>query len=151
MPAWVWWVVIALVFAAAEIASVTFFFSMIAIGALAAAVAAALGAPVLGQVLVLAVVSILLIFTLRPLALRYFRPAPDSHTNWRRLIGADALVLQRVDVHGGLVKIGGEEWTARSARADISFDPSTSVRVQRIDGATAIVDSLDVVAEQPPV
>jgi membrane protein implicated in regulation of membrane protease activity len=140
MPAWVWWVVIALVLAAAEIVSVSFFFSMVAIGALAAAVAAALGAPVLVQVLVMAVVAILLIFTLRPLVLRYFRPTPESHTNWRRLIGADALVLQRVDVHGGLVKIGGEEWTARSARAGSSFEPSTSVRVERIEGATAIVD-----------
>lgn len=140
MPAWVWWLVVALVLAAAEIASVNFFFAMMAIGAVVAAVVAAIGAPVVVQVLVMAVVSILLIFTLRPLALRYLRSTPESHTNWRRLIGADALVLQRVDTHGGLVKIGGEEWTARSARAGSSFEPSTSVRVERIDGATAIVD-----------
>jgi membrane protein implicated in regulation of membrane protease activity len=150
MPAWLAWVVIALVLAAAEIASVNFFFSMIAIGALAAAVAAALGAPVLAQVLVMAVVSVLLIFTLRPLALRWFRSTPDSHTNWRRLVGAQALVLQRVDEHSGLVKIGGEEWTARSSRAGESFEPTTSVRVERIDGATAIVEALDVAAQQPP-
>ena len=141
MPDWLWWIVIALVLAAAEIASIDFMFGMIAIGAVAAAVAAALGAPVVAQVLVMAVVSVLLIFTLRPLALRQIRSTPQSHTNWRALIGAPALVLQRVDRHGGLVKIRGEEWTARSARDDVVFEPSTMVEVSRIDGATAIVES----------
>lgn len=141
MPAWLWWIVIAIVLAAAEIASVDFFFSMFAIGALAAAVAAALGASVIVQVLVLAVVSILLIFTLRPLAVRQIRRAPESHTNWRKLIGTEAVVLQRVDRFGGLIKLGGEEWTARPANTDVSFDPTAVVRVVRIDGATAIVDT----------
>jgi membrane protein implicated in regulation of membrane protease activity len=55
------------------------------------------------------------------------------------LEGAKAVVLQRVDGRGGRVKIGGEEWSARSYMPDEEFDVGTEVEVVQIQGATALV------------
>jgi membrane protein implicated in regulation of membrane protease activity len=55
------------------------------------------------------------------------------------LVGAPAVVLQRVDGHGGQVKIGGEVWSARAFDEDHAFEPGTRVEVLKIDGATALV------------
>jgi membrane protein implicated in regulation of membrane protease activity len=55
------------------------------------------------------------------------------------LEGAKAIVLQRVDGRGGRVKIGGEEWSARSYVADEEFDVGAEVEVAQIQGATALV------------
>jgi membrane protein implicated in regulation of membrane protease activity len=53
--------------------------------------------------------------------------------------GAEGLVLERVDVDRGLVKIGGEMWSARSYDATQVFEPGTRVRVIEVKGATALV------------
>jgi membrane protein implicated in regulation of membrane protease activity len=44
-----------------------------------------------------------------------------------------------VDEQGGRVRIGGEEWSARSYMPDEVFDAGTQVEVARIEGATALV------------
>jgi membrane protein implicated in regulation of membrane protease activity len=141
MPDWVWWVVAALALAAIEIVSLDLILGMIAVGALAAAVVAALGLNIVAQVLVAAIVSLLLLFAVRPIALRHLKASPQARTNVEALVGAPALVLKRVDQHTGLVKIGGEDWTARALDPAGVFDPGVSLTVVRIDGATAVVDS----------
>jgi membrane protein implicated in regulation of membrane protease activity len=55
------------------------------------------------------------------------------------LVGANATVLQRVDDSGGLVRIGGEEWTARPYMDGQVFEPGAKVEVAEIKGATALV------------
>lgn len=140
MPEWIWWVVAALALAAVEIVSLDLIFGMVAIGALAGAVAAALGANLVVQVLVAMGVAVLLLFAVRPVALRHLKASPQARTNVDALVGGAALVMQRVDRYQGLVRIGGEDWTARSLRPDQSFEPGAHLTVVRIDGATAVVD-----------
>ena len=60
-------------------------------------------------------------------------------TGTAALVGAHAIVLQRVDANGGLVRIGGEEWTARSYVPDQVLEPGMQVEVAEIAGATALV------------
>jgi membrane protein implicated in regulation of membrane protease activity len=60
-------------------------------------------------------------------------------TGTAALVGAKALVLERVDVNGGSVKIGGEIWTARAYDDDAVMEPGERVDVMKIDGATALV------------
>ena len=48
-------------------------------------------------------------------------------------------MLKRVDADGGLVKIGGEEWSARAYMEGQVFEPGTRVEVVKIEGATALV------------
>jgi membrane protein implicated in regulation of membrane protease activity len=56
-------------------------------------------------------------------------------------VGADALVTERVDGHGGQVKLSGELWTARTFDEDDVIEPGVRVRVMQIEGATALVSN----------
>jgi membrane protein implicated in regulation of membrane protease activity len=60
-------------------------------------------------------------------------------TGTAALEGAPAVVLQRVDGDGGRVRIGGEEWSARSFMPDQVFEAGVRVEVMKIEGATALV------------
>src|SRR2546427_722324 len=51
---------------------------------------------------------------LRPIARRHLRMPHAIRTGTAALVGAPAVVLQRVDAQGGRVRIGGEEWSARA-------------------------------------
>ena len=48
-------------------------------------------------------------------------------------------MTQRVDAHGGRVRIGGEEWSARSYVGDQVLEEGQTVDVIQIEGATALV------------
>jgi membrane protein implicated in regulation of membrane protease activity len=54
-------------------------------------------------------------------------------------VGAKAVVLERVDLNGGQVKIGGEVWTARAYDEAQVIEPGARVDVVKIEGATALV------------
>jgi membrane protein implicated in regulation of membrane protease activity len=60
-------------------------------------------------------------------------------TGTAALEGTHAVVLQRVDVSGGRVRIGGEEWSARAFMPDQVMEPGARVEVMKIEGATALV------------
>ncbi len=44
-----------------------------------------------------------------------------------------------MDLNGGRVRIGGEEWSARAYMEDQVFEPGARVEVVKIEGATALV------------
>ncbi|WP_433343230.1 NfeD family protein [Micromonospora sp. CA-111912] len=143
----VFWVVLGVVLAVAEIFTTTLFLIMFSVGAFAAAGAAALGAPTAVQALVFAVVSALTVAVARPAIRRHARSAQESGEQpfgVEAIEGSTALVLERVDADQGLVKIDGELWTARSFDATQSFAPGRRVRVIKIQGATALVWDDDV-------
>jgi membrane protein implicated in regulation of membrane protease activity len=139
MPAWVLWTLIAVALAIGEIATVGFFLGPIAVAAVAAAFVAALGGGAAVQLIVFILGSIASLAVLRPIAVRHVRMPARLRTGTAALVGARALVLERVDVHGGRVKIGGEVWTARAYDEDQVMEPGARVEVVKIEGATALV------------
>ena len=140
MPAWVAWAIVAVLLAVGEIFTPgLFFLGPVALAALASTVAAALGAAVWVQIVVFGLGSFAAVGLLRPIARRHLKMPHAIRTGAAALEGARAIVLQRVDGHGGRVKIGGEEWSARSYVSDESFDVGTEVEVAQIQGATALV------------
>ena len=141
---WLAWVGIALALGAIELASVDFVFLMLAGGALAGAVAAVLGVPVVGQVLVSLAVAALALLLVRPVIKRQFT-APDARDiGTAAQIGRSALVLSTVTGTDGRIKLGGETWTARTAPDAAACLPGQEVRVVSIEGATAIVTGVAV-------
>ncbi|HEY5296239.1 MAG TPA: NfeD family protein, partial [Gaiellaceae bacterium] len=62
-----------------------------------------------------------------------------SRTGTDALVGRKAVVTRRVDGHGGRVRIGGEEWSARTYLDGQVLDEGSSVDVIQIEGATALV------------
>ena len=136
--AWVTWVGIAVVLAVVELMSLDLVLLMFAIGALGAAVAAGLGAPVWVALLVFAVVSTALLFLVRPPLVERLHAGPTLQTGHQNLVGRDAVVIEPVDSRSGRVKLASEIWSARTDGAE-SFDTGVEVHVIRIDGATAVV------------
>ncbi|WP_212820649.1 NfeD family protein [Polymorphospora rubra] len=136
------WIVLGVVLAVAEIFTVSLFLIMFAVGAFAAAGAAALGASVPVQALVFAVVSALTLVASRPAVRRHREKTAqtdDDGFGLQSIEGANALVLEQVDADGGMVKIDGEMWTARSYDGTQVFEPGERVRVIQVKGVTALV------------
>jgi membrane protein implicated in regulation of membrane protease activity len=136
---WVLWVVAAGVLAAGEVITFGFFLGGVAIAALAAAVVALAGGGVELQLIAFIAASVASFGIVRPIAMRHVRMPPRSRTGTAALVGARALVLERVDVDGGTVKIGGEVWSARSFDEDAVMEAGARVEVMEIEGATALV------------
>jgi len=136
--AWVTWVGIAVVLAIVELMSLDLVLLMFAIGALGAAVASGLGAPVWVALLVFAVVSSALLFLVRPPLVERLHAGPTLQTGHQNLVGREAIVIEPVDSRSGRVKLASEIWSARTDGAE-SFDTGAEVNVIRIDGATAVV------------
>jgi membrane protein implicated in regulation of membrane protease activity len=109
--------------------------------ALAAAAAAIVGAFAGGLValIVFVVGSLLSLALLRPVARRHLRLPAIARTGTAALVGRKALVLRRVDQVDGLIRIGGEDWTARTYIDDQVFDEGAHVQVVEIQGVTALV------------
>jgi len=140
---WLAWVGLALVLAAVEVVSVDFVFSMLAGGALAGGVAAALGASFTVQVIAAVVVAAALLAMVRPVAKRFFTvPEGLGGIGAGAHVGRSALVLETVTEHDGRVKLGGETWSARTAPDAAPCLPGQEVQVVSIKGATAIVSNV---------
>ena len=133
------WIGVAVVLALVEMMSLDLVLLMFAIGALAAAVTAGFGAPLWVAIVVFALVSLGLLFFVRPPMVARLHDGPTLATGHEGLIGKTAVVSEPVDKHGGRVKLSGEIWSARAASESESFDTGTEVLVTRIDGATAVV------------
>ena len=135
------WLIIAVLLAVAEMFALSFVLIMLAAGALAAAGAAALGADPFIQVGVFSVVSAFALFVVRPFAKKMMndRTGPDAEIGLAALEGSPAIVLEKVDDQHGLVKIGGEEWTARVYEDGQVLEAGEKVHVVEIRGATAMV------------
>ena len=134
------WVLVAVALAVGEVLTPgMFFLGPVALAAAAAALAALLGAGGLAALVVFIVCAAASLLFLRPIARRHVRLPAISRTGTDALIGRKGIVTRRVDEHGGRVKIGGEEWSARAYLADQEFAEGQSVDVIQIDGATALV------------
>lgn len=137
--AWIVWVALAVGFGIVEMTTLDLIFLMVAAGALAGGVVSLIGVPVVAQVLLALAVAMAMLFVVRPAALRHLRTPSESRTGVAALIGRQALVLERVDAHGGQIKLGGEIWSARSFDPQRAIEAGSTVDVVQIEGATAVV------------
>jgi membrane protein implicated in regulation of membrane protease activity len=135
------WVVAALALVAVELLSLDLILLMLAGGALGAAITALAGGPPLLQALVAAVLSVVLLGFVRPLALRHLQVPRHTKTGAEALVGTHGIVLERIDALDGRVKLGGEIWSAKSTGRDKLYEVGSTVNVVRIDGATAVVEA----------
>ncbi|MER5788904.1 NfeD family protein [Streptomyces sp. NPDC001980] len=140
IDAWVWWLVVAAALGIPLVVTAMPEFGMFAIGAVAAAGTAGLGAGTVIQVLVFVVVSVALIAVVRPIANRHAAQRPQLATGVDALKGKQAVVLERVDGGAdGRIKLAGEIWSARALDPDRAYEVGQEVDVVEIEGATAIV------------
>ncbi|GAA2720733.1 MULTISPECIES: NfeD family protein [Streptomyces] len=139
MDTWVWWLVAAVGLGIPLVVTAMPEFGMLAVGAVAAAVTAALHGGAVAQFVVFAVVSVALIAVVRPIANRQRTQRSGPAMGIDALRGRQAVVLERVDGNGGRIKLAGEIWSARSLDAERTYEVGQHVDVVEIDGATAVV------------
>ena len=110
-----------------------------AIGALAAFFAAICNGPLVVQVIVFLLVSLITLFFTRPIAMKYFNGS-RAKTNAESLVGETAKVIERIDTINatGRVSVNGQEWMARTADGSVSEEGAT-VTVDSISGVKLIV------------
>ncbi|WP_374948054.1 NfeD family protein [Agreia sp.] len=141
--AWTIWLALVLVFLIVEMFSLEFTFLMIALGSVGGLVSSLVGVPWFLQIVIAGVLSLLLIFTIRPPLLRALRRGGDpTRSNVDALIGLEGVVTTRLTGAGGHVKLSnGDVWTARVSPITDSADVDLGQRVlvTAIDGATAFV------------
>jgi membrane protein implicated in regulation of membrane protease activity len=140
VPGWVIWAIAAVLLAVGEIFTTgLFFLGPVALAAILAMIVALLGAGAILQLLVFIGASVASLALIRPIAKAHLRMPAELRTGTAALTGAKAVVLQRVDTEHGLVRIGGEEWSARAYMDGEVYEPGERVEVVKIEGATALV------------
>src|SRR4051795_5411843 len=102
VSAWVIWLIVAAGLAVGEGATLGLVVGLVALAAVVAAVVA-LVAPVAVQLLAFILVAVGLVALVRPIAQRHLRTPIPIRTGTAALVGAKALVLERVDAHDGRV------------------------------------------------
>jgi membrane protein implicated in regulation of membrane protease activity len=141
MDAWMFWILLAVILAAGEVMSVSFFLAPFAVGALLGGLADLAGAGAVAAFLVFLVSSGLLFGIVRPIARRHLRTPAQLRTGTAALIGRTAIVTELIDnvAGSGSVKLDGELWTARAYEDDEVIAAGRRVHVVEIKGATALV------------
>ena len=139
MDDWVLWMIAAGVLAVGEMLTVSFFLGPVAVAAVTAAIVALAGGGVALQWIVFTVMAGGSLLVLRPIARRHLHMPSQLRTGTAALVGATAVVIDRVDRDGGTVRLAGEVWSARAYDDDHAFEPGARVEVLKIDGATALV------------
>jgi membrane protein implicated in regulation of membrane protease activity len=138
--AWAAWVGIAAVLGAAELVSLDLVLIMLAVGALAGAVTAALGAAVIAQILVAGLASVAMLALVRPNLVAKLHQGPDLRLGHAKLVGQRAVVTSRITgLTVGQIKLAGETWTAAPYDEHVTIEPGATVEVFEIRGATAYV------------
>lgn len=111
-----------------------------ALGALAALIAALVGAPIWLQVVWFLVVSVASLALTRPLAKKYINSRTQA-TNADAVIGKEAVVTENIDnvLGSGAAAVDGKVWTARMDDDRAGAKSGEIVKVLRIEGVKLIV------------
>ena len=151
---WILWLALVILFVVIELLTLEFTFLMLAFGSLLGGLGGnLLGAPWWVQIGAAAVLSALLLFTIRPALLRALRRGGDpTPSNLDRLMGLGGTVHRDFDRGSGQVRLdNGETWTARLApgASTAALVEGDRVVVVRIDGATAEVAPAPLTTDLP--
>lgn len=137
------WLVIVAVMLIIEIFTMGLTTIWFSIGALASAIAAAFGAPLGIQILLFVAVSLLVMFLVRPFAMRVVNKE-RMKTNIEAVVGEQAVVQETIDnlKEQGKVIFRGVDWMARSI--DNSLIPEGElVQIEEVSGVKLVVKKVD--------
>lgn len=135
------WLVILVILVVIELITMGLTTIWFAGGALAAALIAIPGTPLALQILIFLIVSGLLLYFTRPIAVKYFN-RNRIRTNVESMIGRQAIVISEINNLEGIgqVNTGGMEWSARSSYHNVVLPVGTVVTVLGVDGVKLIVE-----------
>ena len=131
---WSLWLIMGILLFISEIAGIgMFFFACLGIGALLTALLVLIVIPGWIQWVFFVFASVLSIYFIRPVAVRFFKPKDGVKSNVDALIGKKALVTEAIDpMKPGMIKVDGELWRAES---DVRIDTNVWVEIETVHGA----------------
>ena len=111
-----------------------------AVGALAAFLLALVQVPLMIQIVVFIVVSVVMLVFTRPFVVKYINSHHEK-TNYEGIIGKVVRITEKVDnlQQTGTAVVNGLEWTTRAERDDVILDPGDLAKVVNISGVKLIV------------
>ena len=135
------WLIILVVLVVIEIFTLGLTTIWFAGGALVAIAVAALGGPVWLQVLTAVIVSAVLLFFTRPVAVKYFN-RDRERTNAESLVDRQAIVTGEINNLQGIgqVAVNGMEWTARTITDGQVIKTGEVVAIRGINGVKLLVE-----------
>lgn len=136
----IFWLILLIVLLGIEMATMGLTTIWFAGGALVAILAALLHAPLIVQIVLFFLVSLILVFFTRPVAVKYFNK-DRIRTNVESVVGKQAIVTEEIDnLQGkGKATVGGQEWSARNAEDGKKIPAGAVVMVVAISGVKLMV------------
>ncbi len=137
---WYIWLILAGIFAVAEIATPGFLVIWLSCGSLCGMITSFFTDNIIVQTAVFVVSSTIFIFLTRPLAKKLSKKDKDVVTNAFSIVGKKALVTQEINstLGTGQIKVSGENWSAKCENEEI-IPKDTEVFILAIDGVKAVV------------
>ncbi|MCM1122774.1 MAG: NfeD family protein [Eubacterium sp.] len=137
----VFWLVVLVVLVIIELLTMGLTTVWFAGGALVATIASLFHAPLFLQIILFLLVSAVLLFFTRPLAVKYFNK-DRVRTNAESLVGRQAIVISEIDNLQGIgqVNVGGMEWSARTRVDGVKLPVGTVTTVLAINGVKLVVE-----------
>ena len=141
---WILWLILTVVFAVIEAATLGLTTVWCAIGSAVAAVLAMCGAPVAVQLIAMVAVSVVCFI----ICMIWIKPKLDAKhrlnvepTNADRVLGKEGIVIKAIDpIEGkGQVKVIGQTW---SAKADRQIEEGKKIRVKSMEGVKLVVEEI---------
>lgn len=141
---WQLWAATAVICLILELSSGDFFIICFSIGAVFGLLSALLGLNIYGQILLFALFSLLSIFLVRPVALRYLHRNEEQRvSNADALMGRVGHVVETVKANGyGRVQIDGDIWKSVTNEAT-DIPAGTRVRVIGRESTIITVEKLE--------
>lgn len=148
---WALWLLAGLVLGATEMITLDFTLLMLASGAVAGGITAAVAPHAYWlQALVAALVAVFSLMVVRPTILRRVREAPGYRNSLEKLVGSQALTSGPVSSTEGQITVNGDTWAARTVDDDTWIPPGTLVDVYEVDGLHLVVQAVDPTRRQLP-
>ena len=137
---WETWLALAILLGVAEMFSLDLILIMLAVGAVAGMVTAALDGGVVLQILVAAGASVAMLALVRPSMVKRLESGPELRLGHDKLVGQQGIVTEQVSAHEhGRIRLAGEIWSAAPYDEHLTIAPGETVEVFQIRGATAYV------------
>lgn len=134
------WILIAVIFAVIEGLTMGLTTIWFTVGGVGACIIALLGGPILLQVAVFLIISVILLYFTRPLAEKRLKIGHEKN-NIDQMIGKTCVVTEKIEpYHTGQVKLNGMVWTAVSRDQKEILEKGELVIITGIEGVKLIVE-----------
>ena len=134
------WILIAVIFAVIEGFTMGLTTIWFTVGGVSACIIALLGGPLLLQIAVFLIVSIILLYFTRPLAEKRLKIGHEKN-NIDQIIGQTGLVTEDIKpYHTGQVKLNGMIWTAIAKDKNETLSKGELIKIIKIEGVKLIVE-----------